>query len=154
MTGEPFAEHRGCRLAFTVEGSGPPVVLIQGVGVAGSGWTPQVQGLRSRFRCLTFDNRGMGASQPAGAAITVQQMAEDALWLMTQLGWDSAHLVGHSLGGPVALEMALARPERVRSLSLLCTLARGRDATRLTWRMLRLGVRSRIGPAGAPSWRW
>jgi pimeloyl-ACP methyl ester carboxylesterase len=148
MTAESV-EYRGCRLAYEVEGSGPPVVLIQGVGVAGSGWTPQVCGLRARFRCLTFDNRGMGASQPAGAPITVRQMAEDALWLMTHLGWDSAHLVGHSLGGPVALEMALSRPERVRSLSLLCTLARGRDATRLTWQMLRLGLRSRIGPRRA-----
>jgi pimeloyl-ACP methyl ester carboxylesterase len=148
MTAESV-EYRGCRLALEVDGSGPPVVLIQGVGVAGSGWTPQVRGLRSRFRCLTFDNRGMGASQPVGAAITVRQMAEDTLWLMTHLGWDSAHVVGHSLGGPVALEMALSRPERVRSLSLLCTLARGRDATRLTWRMLRLGLRSRIGPRRA-----
>ena len=146
---EASAEHRGCRLAFQVDGSGPPVVLIQGVGVAGSGWTPQVDGLRARFRCLTFDNRGMGASQPAGTAITVGQMAEDALWLMTRLGWDSAHVVGHSLGGPVALEMALSQPRRVRSLSLLCTLARGRDATALTWRMLWLGLRSRIGPRHA-----
>lgn len=149
MTTESSAEYRGCRLAYRVEGDGPPVVLVQGVGVAGSGWTPQVQALRARFRCLTFDNRGMGASQPAGAAITVRQMAEDALWLMDRLEWDSAHLVGHSLGGPVALEMALARPERARSLSLLCTLARGRDATRLTWRMLRLGLRSRVGPRRA-----
>jgi pimeloyl-ACP methyl ester carboxylesterase len=149
MPGESSIEYRGCKLAFEVEGSGPPVVLVQGVGVAGSGWTPQVRGLRSRFQCLTFDNRGMGASQPAGAAITVRQLAEDALWLMTHLGWDSAHVVGHSLGGPVALEMALSHPQRVRSLSLLCTLARGRDATRLTWRMLLLGLRSRIGPRRA-----
>ena len=149
MTADSFAEHRGCRLAFQVDGSGPPVVLVQGVGVAGTGWMPQVQGLRSRFQCLTFDNRGMGASQPAGAPITVEQMAEDALWLMTRLGWESAHVVGHSLGGPVALEMALSQPARVRSLSLLCTLARGRDATALTWRMLWLGLRTRIGPRRA-----
>jgi pimeloyl-ACP methyl ester carboxylesterase len=145
MPVESPVEHRGCRLAFQVEGSGPPVVLIQGVGVAGSGWTPQVAGLRSHFRCLTFDNRGMGGSQPAGVAISVPQMAEDTLWLMTSLGWDSAHVVGHSLGGPIALEMALSQPARVRSLALLCTLARGRDATALSWGMLRLGLRSRIG---------
>ena len=143
------AEHLGCRFAYTVEGDGPPVVLIQGVGVSGSGWTPQVEGLRGEFACLTFDNRGMGGSQPAGAPISVRQMAEDAFWLMDRLGWASAHVVGHSLGGPVALEMALARPERVRSLSLLCTLARGREATRLTWRMLWLGMSSRIGPRKA-----
>ena len=143
-SGSP-GEFRGCRLAYRVEGSGPPVVLIQGVGIHGQGWSPQVLALRERFTCLTFDNRGMGASQPIGDRITVPQMAEDALWLMSRLGWDSAHVVGHSLGGPVALEMALTHPERVRSLSLLCTLARGRDATRLTRRMLWLGIRSRVG---------
>ncbi len=144
-TGQTSTEFGGGRISYHVEGRGPPVVLIQGVGVAGSGWTPQVRGLSSRFQCLTFDNRGMGESQPLGSAITVRQMAEDTLWLMTHLGWDSAHVVGHSLGGPVALEMAATKPERVRSLSLLCTLARGRDATRLTWRMLVLGLRTRIG---------
>jgi len=126
------------------------VVLIQGVGVAGSGWTPQVDALRAEFTCLTFDNRGMGASQPIGSApVSVRQMADDTRWLMSQLGWESAHVVGHSLGGPVALEMALTHPPGVRSLSLLCTLARGRDATALTWRMLWLGMRSRIGPRRA-----
>jgi pimeloyl-ACP methyl ester carboxylesterase len=150
MTSETAsAEYRGCTLSWRVEGSGPPLVLIQGVGVCGSGWAPQVRDLRDAFTCLTFDNRGMGASQPAGAPITVPQMAEDALWLMSRLGWDSAHVAGHSLGGPVALEMALSQPRRVRSLSLLCTLARGKDATRLTWRMLALGLRTRIGPRRA-----
>jgi len=138
-------EFCGGRLSYTLDGGGPPVILIQGVGVCGSGWTPQVQGLRSRFQCLTFDNRGIGASQPAGVPVTVRQMADDALEVMRDAGWDSAHVVGHSLGGPVALEMALTQPAQVRSLSLLCTVARGRDATRLTGRMLWLGLRSRIG---------
>ena len=142
-------EFRGCRLSYSLEGDGPPVILIQGVGVSGTGWTPQVRTLRSSFQCLTFDNRGMGASQPAAVDITVPQMAEDALQLMDHAGWDSAHVVGHSLGGPVALEMALTQPQRVRSLALLCTVARGSDATRLTGRMLWLGLRSRIGPKRA-----
>src|SRR6187402_2378254 len=109
-------EFRGCRLSYSLEGDGPPVILIQGVGVCGTGWTPQVRALRSNFQCLTFDNRGIGASQPAGVAITVPQMAEDAFQLMDDAGWDSAHVVGHSLGGPVALQMALMQPQRVRSL--------------------------------------
>lgn len=120
-------------------------MFIQGVGVHGRGWMPQVATLRERFHCLSFDNRGIGASQPAGATITVEQMAQDTLWLMSRVGWDAAHVVAHSLGGPVALEMALTEPQRVRSLALLCTVARGRDATRLTRRMLWLGLRSRIG---------
>jgi len=138
-------EYCGCALSYALEGQGKPVVFIQGVGVHGRGWTPQVEALRHGFHCLSFDNRGMGASQPVGAAISVEQMAQDTFWLMTRAGWDSAHVVAHSLGGPVALEMALTHPHRVRSLALLCTVARGRDATRLTRRMLWLGLRSRFG---------
>ncbi|HET7229674.1 MAG TPA: alpha/beta fold hydrolase, partial [Longimicrobium sp.] len=148
-SGQRSAEHLGCRFAYTVTGSGPPVVLVQGVGVAGSGWMPQVRELSAEFTCLAFDNRGMGGSQPIGTPISVRQMADDTFWLMDQLGWSSAHVIGHSLGGPVALEMALTRPGRVRGLCLMNTLARGRDATSLTWKMLWLGMRSRIGPRRA-----
>ena len=56
-------EHRGCRLACSVRGEGPPVLLVQGVGVHGDGWRPQVEALAPRFRCLSFDNRGIGHSQ-------------------------------------------------------------------------------------------
>jgi pimeloyl-ACP methyl ester carboxylesterase len=138
-------DHGGCRLAYEVVGEGPPVLFIQGVGVHGGGWSPQVQALSSAFRCLSFDNRGMGRSQPLTLPLTVEQMADDARALLGCQGWDSAHVVGHSLGGPVALELALSAPERVRSLSLLCTVARGRDATRLSRRMLWLGLRSSVG---------
>lgn len=138
-------EHRGCRLSYRVEGDGPPVLFIQGSGLHGDGWRPQVDELASRFQCLTFDNRGIGKSQPYGTAITVEQMAQDALVLMDAQGWSSAHIVGHSLGGLVALHLALSAPMRCRSLSLLCTFARGREATRLSWGMFWLGLRSYLG---------
>jgi pimeloyl-ACP methyl ester carboxylesterase len=138
-------EHRGCRLAYAVRGDGPPVVFIQGTGLHGGGWQPQVNELAAQYRCLTFDNRGMAASQPPGAPITVEQMAEDTLALMDAEGWDSAHLVGHSLGGLIALHLALSARARVRSLSLLCTFARGRDATQLSWGMFWLGLRTYLG---------
>lgn len=145
MTEHSPLEHRGCRLAWEVRGDGPPVLLIQGVGVHGDGWLPQVEGLADRYRCLWFDNRGMGRSQPLGAPLSVEQMAEDARGLMDAQGWDSAHVVGHSLGGLVAQHLALTTRQRVRSLSLLCTFPRGRDATRLSAWMLWVGLRSRIG---------
>lgn len=141
---------KGCALSYAMFGDGPPVVMVQGVGVCGSGWAPQVDCLRSRYTCLTFDNRGMGASQPLGTTLTISQMAEDVLSLMDAQGWESAHVVGHSMGGLIALEAALMAPRRVRSLSLLCTFAKGRDATRLTPRMVWLGLRTRIG---RKSWR-
>jgi pimeloyl-ACP methyl ester carboxylesterase len=152
-------EYRGCRLAYDVRGpTGPtgiedsgrtgrelPVLLIQGVGVHGDGWTPQTDALAERFRCITFDNRGMGRSQPAGGPITVEQMAEDAIAILDAERVGAVHVVGHSLGGLVALRLALDTRPRVRSLALLCTFADGRSAAPLTFRMMWLGTRTKIG---------
>src|SRR4051812_29731030 len=107
-------EHLGCRLHYTLRGDGPPVLFIQGVGVHGDGWLPQTNALSSRFHCLTFDNRGLGRSQPIGCAVTVEQMADDARAVMDAAGWEPAHVVGHSLGGLVALHLVLAHRPRVR----------------------------------------
>ena len=147
-SGPLSVEHRGCRLSYRVAGNdgGEPVLLIQGVGVHGDGWRPQVDGLAGRCRCLSFDNRGMGLSQPMGTPLTVEQMAEDARVLMDAQGWDAAHVVGHSLGGLVALHLALSARSRVRSVALLCTFATGRIATRFTPWMLCVGLRTRVGP--------
>jgi 3-oxoadipate enol-lactonase len=144
---EGRTQHRGCALAWWRAGAGPPVLLIQGTGVHATGWTPQVRALAPRWTCLSFDNRGIGASQPAGAPITIAQLAEDAVALLDAQGWTSAHVVGHSLGGLVALHLALAARARVRSLALLCTFADGRSAVRLTPSMAWIGLRTRIGTA-------
>jgi pimeloyl-ACP methyl ester carboxylesterase len=143
---------RFCRRAFRLEvnywkvaGEGDPVVFIQGVGLHGDGWLPQTDVLSSRFRCLTFDNRGMGRSPLGDAPVTIEQMAADTLEVMNAAGIESAHLVGHSMGGVIAQQLALTAPTRVRSLALLCTSARGSDATRLSGKMIWLGLRSRLG---------
>jgi pimeloyl-ACP methyl ester carboxylesterase len=137
--------HRGCRLAYRVQGSGQPVLFIQGTGLHGDGWRPQIDTLRSHYQCVSFDNRGMGQSQPRGGDITVSQMAEDALAVMDAERWQDAHIVGHSLGGLIALHLALTARGRVRSLALLCTFANGADATRLTPAMLWIGLRTQMG---------
>ena len=139
-------EHRGCRLAYRVSGDGPPVLFIQGVAVHGDGWRPQIDALSASHRCLSFDNRGMGQSQPHAGALSVAQLADDALALMDAQGIPSAHVVGHSLGGLIAQELALTARPRVRSLSLLCTFARGRDVTRPSLWMLSHALRTRLGP--------
>jgi pimeloyl-ACP methyl ester carboxylesterase len=77
--------------------------------------------------------------------LSIEQMAEDALTLMDEQKWESAHVVGHSMGGLIALHLALAARLRVRSLSLLCTFARGRDALLLSPWMLWVGLCTRMG---------
>jgi pimeloyl-ACP methyl ester carboxylesterase len=139
-------EHRGCRLAYGVSGSGAPVVWIQGVGLHGRGWAPQVDALSSRFRCLVFDNRGMAASQPVGdEKLSFELMVSDIVALMDHEGFEKAHLVGHSMGGVLALATALAHRDRVRSLTLMCTFARGADATKPSAPMMWIGMRTMIG---------
>lgn len=140
-----IVDHRGCRIAYSVEGSGPAVLLIQGVGVHGAGWRPQIDALASRFTCIAFDNRGMGKSQPTGAAVTVPQMADDAKAILDAERIDAAHVVGHSMGGLIAQQLALDAPGRVRSLALLCTFASGKAAAPLSLRMFWYGLRSRVG---------
>ncbi|HVW11791.1 MAG TPA: alpha/beta hydrolase [Bryobacteraceae bacterium] len=135
----------GCTLHYTVKGEGPPVVLIQGAGVQGAAWEPQMADLHLQYRCLCFDNRGSGRSVPNSGPISIERMAADALALMDHQGWDSVHIVGHSMGGLIALDLALNHRARVRSLALLCTFADGRIPTRPAARMVWIGMRTRVG---------
>jgi pimeloyl-ACP methyl ester carboxylesterase len=142
--------HEGCRFFHRVQGSGPDVLFIQGTGVHGAGWQPQVDGISSMYRCITFDNRGMGQSQPRGKApITVKQMADDA-WgllqhLVPHLGKKKVHVVGHSLGGCIALQLALDHPQDIKSLGLFCTAAHGPGLVKMDLQMIARGLRIQVG---------
>ena len=141
----PTIDRSGSSLYYTRAGSGPAVLLVQGVGVVGQGWQPQVEGLRDRFTVVAFDNRGIGRSGLGPAPVTIEGMAADALAVADAERLDRFHLVGHSMGGVIAQQLALSTPRRVKSLALLCTFPRGRDATRLTWAVLAAGIRTRVG---------
>jgi aminoacrylate hydrolase len=132
-------------LKYLRVGDGPPVLLIQGVGVVGEGWRPQIDGLSDRFTLVSFDNRGIGGSTILDGRLTIEDMAADALAIMDAERLDQFHVVGHSMGGVIAQAVALAAPDRVRSLALLCTFARGRDAARLTLPILSTTMRMRVG---------
>src|SRR4029434_10485649 len=86
-------------LSYAVAGIGPPVLAIQGVGVTGGGWRPQVEGLAHQFRFITFDNRGIGKSSPGRDPLRIEQMAADALAIADAERIDRFHLLGHSMGG-------------------------------------------------------
>lgn len=139
--------NRGCPLHYTVRGDqhADTVLLLQGVGAQGEAWRPQAEFLAATHHTITVDNRGMGRSIPAAAPISVSQMAEDARAILDAEDVTRAHVVGHSLGGPIAMQLALDAPDRVVSLALLCTFANGRAAAPPTWRMMSLGARTRIG---------
>ncbi len=133
------------RIFYAVGGAGPDVLFIQGVGMHATSWRPQIDAFQTRYRCITFDHRGLGGSDAPVGRISIEGMADDALAVLNAAGVDAAHVVGHSLGGVVAQQLALSHRARVRSLSLVCTFPAGRRAAPLSWRMIWLGLRSQIG---------
>lgn len=107
---------------WTVGDRGPRVLLIMGFGMRGDVWRPQIDGLAGEHRLAYFDNRGIGESaRGPKRRWTMGDMAQDALGVMDALGWDDAHVVGVSMGGMIAQELALRAERRLRSLSLIAT---------------------------------
>jgi pimeloyl-ACP methyl ester carboxylesterase len=118
----PFAELGEVRLAYSVAGSGPPLVLIHGAYVDRRMWAPQVAFLRDRYRVVTLDLRGHGETGPTRAErYTIPLLAGDLGALLDHLGIERAVLGGLSMGGMIAQSFAARRPERVRALVLANT---------------------------------
>ena len=116
----------GIRLHYDVFGRrrGEPVLLIQGLGADSRGWFAQRQALGYRYRGIVFDNRGVGRSGKPVGPYTLEGMARDAVAVLDAAGFESAHVLGASMGGVIAQIMAVQHPERVRSLVLACTACR------------------------------
>lgn len=110
-------------LAFDDRGVGSAVVLVHGHPFDRSLWAPQQEPLARRFRVVTPDLRGYGESPVTPGTVTMRRLAEDVEALLDELGIDAAALVGLSMGGLVAMELALAEPRRVWALGLVATTA-------------------------------
>ncbi|MHB8377312.1 MAG: alpha/beta fold hydrolase [Dehalococcoidia bacterium] len=103
------------------EPAAEPVLLIMGFTGNAAAWGPQVPALAARYHVIAFDNRGAGRSAQPDGPYTMQQLAADAAAVLDQVGIDSAHIIGASMGGMIAQEFALRYPRRVRTLVLACT---------------------------------
>jgi 3-oxoadipate enol-lactonase len=112
-------------LAYDLRGRGSPLVLIQGVGVGRWGWEPVADRLARHFQVITIDNRGIGASDTPRGHYSTRMMADDVLAVLDHAGIQQASVVGTSLGGMIAQELALAHPERVDKLGLVATIPGG-----------------------------
>lgn len=126
----PSVDVGGTKLHFVRAGDGEPMLLIQGMSATHMTWGgPFLAPLEESFECIAFDNRGMGLSGPAEMPFTIADLAEDTVGLLDALEIESAHVVGISMGGMVAQELALAHPERIRSLTLGATYCGGPEGT-------------------------
>jgi pimeloyl-ACP methyl ester carboxylesterase len=114
----PYALNRGVRLYWNEYGSGPPVLLIMGLSFTHEMWYRIVPCLAEQYRVIVFDNRGMGRSDVPKGRYSIRQMATDALAVLDAAGVAKAHIIGASMGGMIAQEIAIRHPKRVLSLVL------------------------------------
>lgn len=117
----PTIDVDGVTLYYEEHGEGPPFVLIQGLGIPGAAWYNQVPEFSARYRVILPDNRGSGRSDQTKIEYSVPRMADDVIALLDHLGVERAHVLGLSLGGLIAQQLAISYPERVFGLILVST---------------------------------
>lgn len=117
----PTITRDNCSIHYSVQGDGPPLLLIPGWGCSTESWGRLLPRLAKQYTCITVDNRGGGRSGRAGRFFSVATMADDAMAVVETLGYDKVHVLGNSLGGMVAQAAALRHRERIASLVLLST---------------------------------
>ena len=133
-------------LAYQTFGeNGPPVLFVMGFGMAGAVWGPQVDKLQSDHRCCHYDHLGVGESDRGPFLRTIPAMADDAVRILDDLSWDRAHVVGVSMGGMIAQELALRSADRCESLTLVATHDGARVASLPTLRGMRLFLQGLFG---------
>ena len=112
----PKARAAGAEIYYSTHGSGIPVLLVPGLGGVGSYWEPNIPAFSQEFQVIAHDHRGTGQSSRPSMRYSVDQMTEDLLAVMDDLGIKKAHLVGHSTGGAIGQTLAATHPERLISL--------------------------------------
>jgi pimeloyl-ACP methyl ester carboxylesterase len=125
----PQAACDGISLFYERHGAGEPVLLIQGMSGTHLAWGETfMAGLGDDLDIVVYDHRGVGDSTPQTDPFTIVRLADDAAGLLDALGWADAHVLGISMGGMVAQELALRHPQRIRTLTLGCTYPGGAEA--------------------------
>jgi pimeloyl-ACP methyl ester carboxylesterase len=128
----PAVQLSQVNLYYAEKGTGEPLLFLNGLSGEHGYWMGQLRAFGGRFRCLAVDNRDAGRSTSASGPYTIRDLAADVAELLDQLAVTRAHVVGLSMGGMIAQELALARPALVKSLALVATLAHADDWFRAT----------------------
>ena len=114
----PIFDHNGISQHYEISGNGPPLLLIAGMMSDSASWAPLVPILETNFTVIRPDNRTTGQTTPWDAPASVDIFAADCAALLAHLGLGPAHVLGHSLGGMIALRLACRFPDQVKTLSL------------------------------------
>jgi len=117
----PWTDAPGFRMRYEIHGTGDPLLLVNGLGSDLTEWLHQIPAFSVRYRVIVFDNRGAGESESPPGPYTTAQMADDAAALLDRIRVARAHLLGVSLGGMIAQQIALRHPAKVDRVVLACT---------------------------------
>jgi 3-oxoadipate enol-lactonase len=120
----PYVRVNDIRMFYELQGDGEPLVVILGLGTDVSEWDVIFRWLANKYQVLAFDNRGAGRTDKPDIPYSIEMMADDTAGLIQALGMKQANVLGISLGGRIALTLALRYPERVKKLVLVSTSAR------------------------------
>lgn len=113
---------KGVKIGYQMRGQGAPLFLVMGFGATMDLWSASfLEHLSQRYQLILFDNRGIGTSTAAGGPITIADYAGDTIGLMDKLGIAKAHVLGISMGGMIAQQVAVSYPDRVDKLILGAT---------------------------------
>lgn len=123
----PRANVNNINIHYRVYGDGEPLILICGLGADIGSWFLQLRPFKKHYRVVAFDNRGIGWSDKPSQPYSVKDMAADTVGLMDHLGIEQANVLGISMGGMIAQEVALNYPARVKKLILASTGSEGWD---------------------------
>jgi 3-oxoadipate enol-lactonase len=126
----PSIDAAGTELHYLRAGEGEPLLLIQGMSATHLAWgRPLLDELERSFDTIVFDNRGMGLSGQAELPFTIVDLAADTAGLLDALELETVHVAGISMGGMIAQELALAHPERIRTLTIGASYCGGPSGT-------------------------
>jgi pimeloyl-ACP methyl ester carboxylesterase len=145
-SGKRTVATNGIELAYIEQGQGEPLVLIMGLGADHAAWELHLDAYRRRFRCFAVDNRGAGVSTAPAGPYSTAQMADDYAGLIDELAIGPVRVIGISMGGAIAQELALRRPDLVERLVLVSSWARCDEYTAEIFRQF-AAVRGAVEPA-------
>ncbi|MEQ9437575.1 MAG: alpha/beta hydrolase [Cyclobacteriaceae bacterium] len=120
----PYVQANGIQLFYEERGTGDPLLLIMGITAPGSVWEKHVASWEQQFRCIFFDNRGVGLSDKPAGPYTTAQMGDDCAGLLEALDIPIARVAGVSMGSTIAMQLALRHPDKVSAMVLMCPWAR------------------------------
>ncbi|MDB5572969.1 MAG: putative aminoacrylate hydrolase RutD [Tardiphaga sp.] len=110
----------GAEIFYERHGAGTPILMSAGMGGSGAFWSPQIARLSERHTVIVYDQVGTARSRAGDDGVrTIAGMADDMVCVMDDVGVEAAHVVGHAIGGIVGLELAMSRPQRLRSVTVV-----------------------------------